>query len=55
MIPCHRVINSNGQVGGFLGNPDSQEKIDILTSEGVIIENGKISNSKYIFRFPIMI
>lgn len=38
MVPCHRVINSDGRVGGFaLGQ---KKKIEFLRKEGVeIIDN----------------
>ena len=34
-IPCHRVIRSNGQVGGY--NKGTKEKIKILKQEGVTL------------------
>jgi methylated-DNA-[protein]-cysteine S-methyltransferase len=39
-IPCHRVIRSDGQIGGFRSGTD--EKISLLNNEGVIIKRGKI-------------
>jgi methylated-DNA-[protein]-cysteine S-methyltransferase len=37
---CHRVIRSDGSVGGFaFGN---SKKIKILQSEGIKIRNGKV-------------
>lgn len=40
--PCHRVIRSDGRVGGFaLG---AQIKVKYLLEEGVKIENGKVLN-----------
>ena len=45
-VPCHRVVNSNGDLGGFaLG---SKKKIELLTSEGVKIEGNKIKDFKSI-------
>lgn len=35
-IPCHRVIQSNGYVGGYARG--TKKKIEILRSEGMIIE-----------------
>lgn len=35
-IPCHRVIKSNGLIGGYRGN--LEKKIRKLTQEGVIIK-----------------
>lgn len=38
-IPCHRVIKSNGKIGGYFGKTKGKnirEKIGLLKSEGVI-------------------
>ena len=42
--PCYRVVMSNGLVGGYLGNKQSQinRKILLLKREGIKITNGKI-------------
>lgn len=45
-IPCHRVIKSNLEIGGYFGHIDdclSKEKEDKLKSEGVKTENGKVN------------
>ncbi|NYZ74523.1 MGMT family protein [Candidatus Micrarchaeota archaeon] len=39
-VPCHRVIRSDGTVGGFARG--TRAKIRMLRSEGVEIKNGKI-------------
>ncbi len=39
-IPCHRVIKSNGELGGY--NKGIIKKIKLLRSEGVKIKGGKI-------------
>ncbi|MFA5133198.1 MAG: MGMT family protein [Patescibacteria group bacterium] len=39
-IPCHRVIKSNGEIGGYAGG--ITKKISLLKKEGVKIKNGKI-------------
>lgn len=42
--PCHRVIQSNGAVGGFNGRRHQKEKkIALLEREGVCIEAGKVT------------
>jgi len=47
-IPCHRVVRSNGEIGGYrLG---IRRKVKLLVQEGIKIENGKIS-SKFMFKF----
>jgi methylated-DNA-[protein]-cysteine S-methyltransferase len=39
-VPCHRVVKSNGELGGFAD--DIAVKIKRLQKEGVLVENGKI-------------
>ncbi len=36
-IPCHRVIRSDGRIGGY--NRGSRKKIQILKREGVAIQS----------------
>lgn len=39
-VPCHRVISSNGSIGGFHGRRDGEmidKKLKLLKSEGVIL------------------
>ncbi|WP_459201610.1 MGMT family protein [Methanococcus sp. CF] len=49
-VPCHRVVNSNGAVGGYVTG--TEKKIKILENEGIKIYNGKIVNlEEYLFRF----
>ncbi len=38
-IPCHRVIRSDGKVGGY--GQGTKKKINILKREGVLIKNGR--------------
>ncbi|MEZ6050419.1 MAG: endonuclease V [Planctomycetaceae bacterium] len=38
---CHRVVRVDGDVGLYISR-DSQEKIDRLKREGVIVENGRV-------------
>lgn len=47
-VPCHRVVCSNGNVGGF--NRGKKEKIKILKKEGVIVKNEKIDLKKFGFK-----
>ena len=49
IVPCHRVVKSDGSIGGFAGslNPNSKEvkrKIEMLRREGLYIKNNKIVN-----------
>ena len=48
-VPCHRVVKSNGDVGGFASG--TKKKISILRKEGIEIKKGKINLKKYIYRF----
>lgn len=50
-VPCHRVVASDGSIGGFMGknNLKSKEvkrKIRILESEGVAVHNNKVAKFK---------
>jgi len=50
IIPCHRVVKSDGKVGGYFYG--DKVKTKMLTDEGVVINNGKIKDwDKTIFRF----
>lgn len=56
IVPCHRVIRSDGKIGGFYGrgNPQSaavQRKISMLTSEGLAFEGETISQNLLSKRF----
>lgn len=51
VIPCHRVINSDGSVGAYKGKKNSKEKSKLLKKEGVKIINNKINLKKNIFKF----
>lgn len=44
VIPCHRVVCSDGQVGGYMYG--KERKISLLLSEGVPIVNGQIKDFK---------
>lgn len=54
-VPCHRVVRSNGTIGGFGGKTSGEtveNKVRMLRREGVEVRNGKIVNfEKVVFRF----
>lgn len=44
-IPCHRIVRSDGRVGGF--RQGTKAKIKKLQKEGIKIYKGKIDLEKY--------
>ena len=57
IVPCHRVVKSDGSIGGFSGsiNPNSKEvkrKIRMLKKEGVEVNGNRVVGfEKVLFRF----
>jgi len=50
IIPCHRVVRSNGTIGGYAFGQDV--KTSMLIKEGIKIHNRKILDfGKIIYRF----
>ena len=50
-VPCHRVIRSNGEIGGFASGSDKKRLI--LRKEGVMVINNKIDLARYGHNFKI--
>ena len=49
-VPCHRVIKSNGLIGGYVFG--TKKKINLLKDEGIIIKKDEIVDfKKYIHLF----
>ena len=49
-VPCHRVVNSNGKIGGFASGV--KNKIKMLEREGIIIRKGYVDNfEKVVYSF----
>lgn len=48
-VPCHRVIKSNGELGGYGGG--IKKKITLLQKEKVAIVKKQIDLKKYLHRF----
>ena len=44
IVPCHRVVKSDGSVGGFAHG--QKRKIEMLKKEGIKIRDGKIIDLK---------
>ena len=52
IVPCHRVIKSNGDVGLYSYKDGIQTKIALLQNEGIDIEGKKVIGFKNkLFRF----
>lgn len=54
-VPCHRVVRSDGRIGGFMGKTEGAEirkKVEILKKEGVTVKDGLVVNfERCLFRF----
>lgn len=44
-VPCHRVVCSDGSVGGFARG--TREKIRMLRREGVVVSNGRVDLRRF--------
>ncbi len=52
IVPCHRVVASDGRIGGFMGKvkgKEIQKKIAMLKSEGINLKAGKIADFEKAF------
>ncbi len=52
LVPCHRVVKSDGMIGGFGGERKGakvEEKIRLLEKEGVVFLNGRVLNFRKLF------
>ncbi|MBI4132474.1 MAG: MGMT family protein [Candidatus Sungbacteria bacterium] len=54
-IPCHRVVRSDGRVGGFGFPGGTAEKIRRLRREGVAIRNQRVNLARFRIRSPRML
>lgn len=54
-VPCHRVVKSNGNLGGFQGKTSGksiQRKKTLLQEEGICFNGNKLKNfEKVLFKF----
>ena len=49
-VPCHRVVASNGSLGGYAGG--TKKKIALLKKEGVTAQNNRIRDfNRVLWRF----
>jgi methylated-DNA-protein-cysteine methyltransferase-like protein len=47
-VPCHRVVKSDGSLGGFSSKEGPPEKKRLLEKEGIGFKSGKIKKNRYI-------
>jgi methylated-DNA-[protein]-cysteine S-methyltransferase len=50
VVPCHRVVASDGSIGGFMGSKrgkNIRRKIALLRSEGISVVGKKIVDFQY--------
>lgn len=48
IVPCHRVIRTNGLIGGYQKGTKIKKKL--LLAEGIIIKNNTIDLTKYLWK-----
>jgi methylated-DNA-[protein]-cysteine S-methyltransferase len=54
-VPCHRVVASDGKIGGFFGTTSGepvQRKIALLQKEGILVHEGRVvdfERKRYVF------
>lgn len=41
-VPCHRVVSSDGSIGGYTHPAGIKKKIELLEKEGIATKKGKI-------------
>jgi len=55
VVPCHRVVASDGSIGGFHGHTSGKfiaKKIALLKKEGITIKKSKVVDfEKKLYRF----
>lgn len=48
-VPCHRVVRSDGTIGGFMGQKDGStivRKKKMLEAEGIVFKGDKVKDFK---------
>jgi methylated-DNA-[protein]-cysteine S-methyltransferase len=53
VVPCHRVVRSDGVLGGYSGGEGPRTKAKLLAHEGVQVKAGKVNLDRFLFSdFP---
>jgi methylated-DNA-[protein]-cysteine S-methyltransferase len=51
VVPCHRVLKSDGSIGQFTNPGGVNRKVEMLSEEGVTVTNGKVDLTKFEHKF----
>lgn len=51
-IPCHRVVNSKGELAGAFAFGGDEVQAKLLEAEGIEVIEGKVNLSKYLWNAP---
>lgn len=51
VIPCHRVVNRNGELSRSFAFGGLSAQKNLLINEGVIVNKNKVDLSRYMFYF----
>lgn len=50
--PCHRVVKSDGRIGGYALGTDKKERL--LKNEGIEVNNGRVvCLDRYLYKFGV--
>jgi O-6-methylguanine DNA methyltransferase len=49
IVPCHRVVKSDGSLGGYTAPGGIKRKMELLNREGVEVRSGKVDLSRFLF------
>ena len=49
IVPCHRVVSSDGALTGYSAPGGVRTKAEILRNEGVLVKSGRVDLSRYLF------
>lgn len=50
LIPCYKVVRSDGSIGKYSAKGGKEKKIQLLKKEGIKIIKGKIIDDRYIIK-----